>query len=105
MSRPTHPDESANQAFLKFRDSANPDALAEVFDITAARLLRVAHHLCRDDHDAEDLVQEVFLVAIKQRCQYKPQSTVLAWLMGILYRVAHKRRYMEGRGQRILQRM
>lgn len=44
------------RSFLRFRKHGRPEDLAAVFDGTAAELLRVASHLGRDLHEAEDLV-------------------------------------------------
>ena len=46
-----------DQAFLRFQKSRKPEDLAEVFDGTAAELLRVATHLAPDVATADDLVQ------------------------------------------------
>ena len=54
-----------DEAFARFQRTGEPQALAEVFDATAAELLRVANHLTADLHLAEDLVQASFLAAIE----------------------------------------
>jgi len=81
-----------DRAFLRFRSAADPAALAEVFDFTAPELLAVARHLVRDPHDAEDLVQAVFLTAIERRHAYRPDVGVLPWLLGILTNTARRLR-------------
>ncbi len=78
---------SADLAFLRYQQTGEPEALAAVFDATAAELLRVASHLARDLHAAEDLVQQTFFAAIERRDRYVPatqDSSVLSWLLGIL---------------------
>ena len=85
--------------FERFARTRDPVALAAVFDHTAPSLLLVAMHLCGDAADAEDLVQTVFLQAIRDAARYDPAQPVLPWLLGILQhravdlrRAAHRRR-------------
>ena len=81
----------ADRAFLLFQTTGRPDALAEVFDRTAADLLRVAAHLTSDAHAAEDLVQETFLAAIESRGAFIAGHDVAAWLGGILRNRARRK--------------
>lgn len=69
------------QTFLRTRD---PVALAAVFDAAAPRLLLVAMHLCRDAATAEDLVQTVFLQALRDIDRFDARRPVLPWLLGLL---------------------
>jgi RNA polymerase sigma-70 factor (ECF subfamily) len=89
----------ADAEFARFARTRDPAALAAVFDHTAPNLLLVAMHLMADAADAEDLVQAVFLQAIRDACRYDPRRQVLPWLLGILEhrasdlrRRAHRRR-------------
>ncbi len=81
----------ADLAFVRFQTTGRSDALAEVFDLTAADLLRVAAHLAADAHAAEDLVQETFLAAIESRATFTAGEDVAAWLAGILRNRARRR--------------
>lgn len=83
--------------FAEFRRTADPQRLAAVFDATAPELLRVARHLARDAHAAEDLVQSAFLKAIEKRDRYDPALPVLPWLLGILSNEARHERRRGGR--------
>jgi RNA polymerase sigma factor (sigma-70 family) len=79
--------------FVRFCASGDARALARVFDATAPELWRVAAHLCRDRHDAEDAVQQTFVVAIEQRARWDASRSVLPWLIGTLVnRVREQRR-------------
>ncbi len=73
-----------DRAFRRFLDSGDPAALGEVFDATAAELLRVAHWLSGNRADAEDLLQRTFLTAIEARGRFDRDRRVMAWLCGIL---------------------
>jgi RNA polymerase sigma-70 factor (ECF subfamily) len=54
---------------------------------------RLAYHLCRDQHEAEDLVQETYLRALKSSDTYQPGACgVRPWLYKILHNVLYRRR-------------
>jgi RNA polymerase sigma factor (sigma-70 family) len=76
--------ETLEQCFARFRATADPAALAAVFDRTAPELLRLATHLTRDVHRAEDLVQATFIVAIEDTAALPADMPVLPWLIGVL---------------------
>jgi DNA-directed RNA polymerase specialized sigma24 family protein len=63
--------------FRQFQRSRDPNALAAVFDGAAPRLLLVAMHLVRDAAAAEDLVQTVFLQAMRDVDSYDSARPVL----------------------------
>lgn len=81
-----------DRLFERFRCTGDPRALAGVFDRTAPELWRVAAHLCRDRHEAEDLVQGTFLTAIEDKDSWDPARPVLPWLLGILANRARETR-------------
>ncbi|MHC5063632.1 MAG: sigma-70 family RNA polymerase sigma factor [Planctomycetota bacterium] len=74
----------ADQLFVRFQRTGDPDLLAQVFDLTAAKLLRVAIHLSQDPAAAEDLVQATFVTAMEKVDQYRIDRPLLPWLSGIL---------------------
>src|SRR5262245_66411241 len=84
----------ADSAFLRYQRRRRPADLAEVFDATAPELLRVAVHLAPSLAEAEDLVQETFLVAMARPARYAADGAgVLAWLLGVLrHRALRQRR-------------
>ena len=47
-------------------------------------LYNVAFWLCRNTHDAEDLVQETFLKALRGFASFEPGSNFKAWIFRIL---------------------
>ncbi|MEZ5978209.1 MAG: sigma-70 family RNA polymerase sigma factor [Planctomycetota bacterium] len=73
-----------DEAFRRYRASGAPDDLARVFDATAPRLAVLAAHLVREAADAEDLVQQTFLVALRDAASWDGRRPVVAWLGGIL---------------------
>ncbi|MBI5365177.1 MAG: sigma-70 family RNA polymerase sigma factor, partial [Planctomycetes bacterium] len=89
---------SLERLFECFRGAGDVRALAEVFDRTAPDLLALARHLVRDAAEAEDLVQETFLVAIEKRASFDAEKSLLPWLTGVL--VNHARHARRSRTRR-----
>jgi RNA polymerase sigma-70 factor, ECF subfamily len=57
------------------------DAVAELYDRHAARVLGLAYRIVRNSSDAEDVVQEVFAQAWRTAPNYEPsRGTVAGWL-------------------------
>lgn len=87
MHRPPEDD-----LFRRFRDGREAAALAKVFDLLAPQLLRIARHLSGRVDEAEDLVQQVFLVAIERAATWDASLGLFPWLIGILTNQARLRR-------------
>lgn len=70
------------------------DAGAQRVDVRSAlqahgdRLLRSAYLLCGDATEAQDLVQETFLQALKSAHRFRGESAIYTWLHGILLNVS-----------------
>jgi len=90
--------DAVDRAFRRYCQSGDPQALGEVFDRTAAELLRVALWLSGNRADAEDLLQRTFLSAIEGRARFDPAQRVLPWLCGIA--VNHARSLQRERQRR-----
>ena len=54
------------------------------------RLLRSAYLLCGNQTDAEDLVQETLLQALKSAHRFRGDSAVYTWLYGILLNLSRR---------------
>jgi len=79
--------------FDRFRRTSDARLLAKVFDAVAPELWRVAAHLCRDRHLAEDAVQATFLSAIEAPHEWDATRPLVPWLLGMLAnRVREQRR-------------
>jgi RNA polymerase sigma-70 factor (ECF subfamily) len=74
-------DESELIAGLKGRDAR---AAEELVDSYGNRLLRAAFALCGNETEAQDLVQETFLQAIRSVDRFQGRSAVYTWLHSIL---------------------
>jgi RNA polymerase sigma-70 factor (ECF subfamily) len=64
--------------------SRHPEEWARLVDSLGDRLLRSAFLLCGDATEAQDLVQETFLKALRAAPQFRGHSSVYTWLHGIL---------------------
>jgi len=64
--------------------------LGELIDAHGDRLLRSAFLLCGDETEAQDLVQETFLQALKSAHRFQGASSVYTWLHGILRNLCHR---------------
>lgn len=61
---------------------------AELFDAHAPFVLRLVRHLGVPSSDAEDVTQEVFMVAHQRLVTLQRQESARSWLFGIARRVA-----------------
>lgn len=63
-------------------EARDADALGELYDRHAARLLGLAHRILGDTGEAEEVLQETFLYAWKAAASFDPaRGSVLAWLI------------------------
>jgi RNA polymerase sigma-70 factor, ECF subfamily len=58
-----------------------PDALVEEMD----KLQRFARKLCRNEHDAEDLLQATALKALEKKEMFKEGTNLFSWSSKIMY--------------------
>lgn len=93
MSSPSPIDELLSQAL-----AGDPDAYGRVVAREGRGLWRCARALCRDDHLADDLVQETFVAAWNSREQYDGRCRFSTWLYGIL-RFRHLKALRVERGE------
>lgn len=83
---------ATDRLFAKFCRDGDANALGQVFDRTAAELLRIACFLVGQRSDAEDLVQRTFLAAIESRTSFRRGQRAVPWLCGILANLARQLR-------------
>ena len=63
---------------------------------TAARVYRLAHGITRNEADAEEVVQDVFLTILRKIRTFEGRSALGSWI----YRVATNAALIKRRGQR-----
>lgn len=90
--------DSLDSSFLAWRERSDLVALSRVFDELAPELYAVARHLSRGTSEAEDLVQQTFLVAIERAGSFDPARPLRPWLFGILALEARKLRARRAAG-------
>src|ERR1035438_5396948 len=61
-----------------------PGAMQELVNSYGDRLLRSAFLLCGNETDAQDIVQDTFLQAIRSVHRFQGRSSIYTWLHGIL---------------------
>ncbi|MEZ5962503.1 MAG: sigma-70 family RNA polymerase sigma factor [Planctomycetota bacterium] len=88
-----------DRLLARYARTGDPAALGDLFDQTAAELLRVALWLSGNRADADDLVQRTFLTVIEQRAAYDARRRALPWLTGIVGN--HARKLHERRGRQL----
>jgi RNA polymerase sigma-70 factor (ECF subfamily) len=74
---------------LRRRD---PEALKSVVDEHGRRLYRAARGMGHSPHEADDLVQDVFVTFIESIERFEGRSQVGTWLFGILHHKSQERR-------------
>lgn len=83
--------------FRRYQETRDPEWIGRVFDALAPTLLRLAIHLVGRAGEAEDLVQETFLVALERADEFDASRELAPWLAGIL---ANRARDARRRGAR-----
>lgn len=66
------------ELFTRFREHGDLDALAQVFDRSAPRLLAIARQLVSPEATAEDLVQATFVTAIESAQKFDTSADLEA---------------------------
>lgn len=87
------PDESTESCtakeLMEWIVRGNEGAISELYDRYSSTLLGLARQILNSTHDAEEVVQEVFLQIWRQAGQYDPsRATVSTWLILITRRKA-----------------
>ena len=80
--------------------AGNYDALALVFDRYQTSVLRIAMQVLRDPHEAEDLLQSVFLELMRNAQKFDAaKGTARVWILQCVYhRAFDRKRYLSRRG-------
>src|SRR5579862_3394694 len=89
------PDRETDNLLLRIQQG-DKDALAALFDQYSRLVFSIGHRVLRNVHDAEDLVQEVFLFIWTKSSLFDPdQGAGRSWLVRVIYhRAFNRRRYL-----------
>jgi len=83
-------------SFRRLLREGDPAALARMAELYGDRLLRGASYLCRNEPEAQDLVQETLFQAIRGISTFRGESHVYGWLYRILRNIYLNQRRREG---------
>ncbi len=81
-SSDSDPDEAAQmQRWLERVCAKDTLALRSLYDLTSARLMSVSAQILKDDAEAADVLQEVYLKVWQQAADYSGVGSVWGWLI------------------------
>jgi RNA polymerase sigma-70 factor (ECF subfamily) len=88
-----------DETLLLRMQAADMDALAEFFRRHSSMMLGIARRVLRNNNEAEDLVQDVFLSLLFKSGQFDPaKGAARPWLIQVTYHRAYdRRRYLNAR--------
>lgn len=89
-------------AGLVLRAKANDsDAFAELYAMTYNKVYNYARHYLRDDYLAQDAMQEVYILALKNLNKLNDPTVFIAWLNRISFNVCYdmSKKLQQGNGQ------
>ncbi len=81
---------SVETLFKRYQTRGDARALAKVFDRTADEALRVAMHFARHPAEAEEWLQQTYLIAIERASSWDASRRFMPWLLGILRNVVRR---------------
>jgi RNA polymerase sigma-70 factor, ECF subfamily len=92
-------EKSDDSSLVRQLAAGNHDALAVIVDRYERLVLSVARRIVKDECEAEDVVQTVFLEVFKNPAQFDPRrGTLKVWLLQFAYsRSINQRSYLERR--------
>jgi RNA polymerase sigma-70 factor, ECF subfamily len=93
-----------DDAFCRLLREGDPGALSRMAELYGDRLLRGAFFLCRNESEAQDLVQEALFQAIRGISSFRGESHVYGWLYRILRNIHLNQRRREGLWSAIIRR-
>jgi len=100
-SDPLVPIESSDEALLAAVQAGHHEALSLLFHRYASLVRGIGKRILRDDAEAEDLVQEVFLFLFDKSATFdSTRGSARSWIVqNIYYRAINRRRYLSSRHQ------
>ncbi len=76
-----------------YLENRSEKAFKALYRSKTPRLYQMALRLCaQDQHKAEELIQEMWVIAIKKLAQFEWRSELKTWLTGILINIARDKR-------------
>ena len=92
-------EDSSDESLLVQAGNGNKDALSVLFLRHARAVYNVARRILKDDSEAEDLVQELFLFLFQKAGAFDAaKSSAVSWIIQMAYhRAIDRRRYLDFR--------
>jgi RNA polymerase sigma-70 factor (ECF subfamily) len=92
--------DQSDEMLIAHVSTGNHDALALLFDRYQTAVLRIAMQVLRDPHEAEDLLQTVFLELMRNAGKFDvSKGTARVWVLQCVYhRAFDRKRYLNRRG-------
>lgn len=92
---------TSEQELIERARNEDEAAWADLFELYSKRLSRSVVGLCRRPDDAEDVVQDTFVIALTKLKQFRGESAFFTWLYQVAKNVAltHLRRRDNGMHQ------
>jgi RNA polymerase sigma-70 factor (ECF subfamily) len=92
-------EETTDELLLTLVASGHREALSALFQRHARTVYVVARRILKDDSEAEDLLQELFLYIFQKAGAYDPtKSPAISWIIQVAYhRAIDRRRYLIAR--------
>jgi RNA polymerase sigma-70 factor (ECF subfamily) len=91
------------EKFLKNRDEAS---FSTLYSAKTPRLYQVALRLtCHNEPEAQDLVQEMWMIAIRKIDLFRWESELKTWLTGILINLSREKRKRDAREQELKEKI
>lgn len=90
----------SDEELLVALQNNEPDALTVLFARYSALVFRIARRILRNDAEAEDAVQQVFLDVFRSAAQFNPaKASFKVWLLMFAYhRTFNRRRHLVAKG-------
>ena len=73
-----------DESIIRGLKRGDAEAAEQMMDVYGNRLLRAAWLLCRNETEAQDLVQQTLLEAVRSAARCRASSLLFTWLYGIL---------------------
>jgi RNA polymerase sigma-70 factor, ECF subfamily len=76
------------QAFIEAIRAASPEAFQRLVEREVGPVFRLAYRILGNAHDAEDVVQDTFVIAYRSIGSFRGEGSIGAWLRSIAARQA-----------------
>jgi RNA polymerase sigma-70 factor, ECF subfamily len=95
-----HPDASEDLELMRQLQNGHAEALTGLFEKYSGMVFGIARRILRDDGEAEEVVQQVFLDTYRAADQFDPaKASYKTWLFQFAYhRTINRRKHLEAKG-------